>query len=77
MKIFKLFVVCFCIFIITGCSFSNKDIDNSPPIYPFFGNHANTYSQPKEGDEVWVLNLSDNSRQLYWFRKDKTDRIKK
>lgn len=50
--------------------FSNKDIDNSPPIYPFFGNHANTYSQPKEGDEVWVLNLSDNSRQLYWFRKD-------
>lgn len=50
--------------------FSNKDVDNSPPIYPFFGNHANTYSQPKEGDEVWVLNLSDNSRQLYWFRKD-------
>lgn len=27
MKIFKLFVVCFCVFIITGCSFSNKDID--------------------------------------------------
>jgi len=41
---------------------------------PFFGLHANTYSEPKVQDEVWVLNMSDNPQQLFWFRKD--DRTK-
>lgn len=50
--------------------FSPVDLENLPPIYPFFGGHANTYSEPTVGDEVWVLNVLDNNRQLYWFRKD-------
>lgn len=41
-----------------------------PPIYPFPLGHANTFSCPKTGEEVWVLSLRDNPLQLYWFRKD-------
>lgn len=41
-----------------------------PPIYPFPVGHANSFSCPKVGEEVWVLNFSDNKRQLHWFRKD-------
>ena len=42
-----------------------------PPIMPWFiGNNSNAYSKPKQYDEVWILNFSDNPRQLYWFRKD-------
>lgn len=53
--------------------FSAQDQELLPPIMPFFelmGCHANSFSTPIEGDEVWVLNLTDNPRQLYWFRKD-------
>lgn len=41
-----------------------------PPIYPFPFGHANTFSCPKTGEEVWVLSVSNNPLQLYWFRKD-------
>ncbi len=54
--------------------FNSEDIDKIPPIFPFFGGHANTYSQPKQYEEVWVLNATDNPLQLHWFRKD--DHIK-
>lgn len=50
--------------------FSEVDLEKLPPVMPFFGLHANTYSQPLVGDEVWVLNFSDNPQQLFWFRKD-------
>lgn len=50
--------------------FSAEDIDYLPTVMPFFGLHANTYSEPKIQDEVWVLNLDDNPQQLFWFRKD-------
>lgn len=50
--------------------FSEEDIDVLPPVMPFFGLHANTYSELKEQDEVWVLNFEDNPQQLFWFRKD-------
>ena len=50
--------------------FSEQDKESLPPIYPFFGNHANTYSQLKVGDYVWVLSFTDNNRQLHWIRKD-------
>lgn len=43
-----------------------------PPIMPWFiGSNSNTYSQPKQYDDVWIMNFDDNPRQLYWFRKDK------
>jgi hypothetical protein len=53
--------------------FSSQDQNNLPPIMPFFelsSSHANSFSTPQVGDEVWVLNMSDNPLQLYWFRKD-------
>lgn len=53
--------------------FSKEDQNNLPPIMPFFelvGDHANSFSTPRVNDEVWVLNMSDNPLQLYWFRKD-------
>lgn len=42
-----------------------------PPIMPWFiGHNSNAFSKVKEYDEVWIMNFSDNPRQLYWFRKD-------
>ena len=50
--------------------FSEEYKDKLPPIYPFFSHHANTYSDPKVYDDVWVLNFPDNPLDLHWFRKD-------
>lgn len=50
--------------------FSAEDQEVLPAVMPFFGLHANTYSEPKIQDEVWVLNVTDNPLQLFWFRKD-------
>lgn len=55
--------------------FSEQDLDKLPPIMPFFGNHSNTYSEPKQYDEIWVLNCEDNPMQLFWFRKDDHTKI--
>lgn len=42
-----------------------------PPIMPWMiGNNSNSFSQLKKYDDVWIINFSDNPRQLYWFRKD-------
>ena len=42
-----------------------------PPVYPWpFGQHANTYSCPKVGDEIWIISFADNPLQLHWVRKD-------
>lgn len=44
---------------------------NLPPILPWqIGSNCNSFSQPKQYDEVWIMNFADNPRQLYWFRKD-------
>lgn len=50
--------------------FSSRDKELLPPIMPFPIGPANSFSQPKEWQEVWVLNFTDNPLQLYWFRKD-------
>lgn len=50
--------------------FSEEDKENLPTVMPFFGLHANSYSEPNEQDEVWVLNMDNNPLQLFWFRKD-------
>jgi hypothetical protein len=53
--------------------FTTWDHELSPPIMPFWeliGGHANAFSTPLKGDEVWILNMTDNPLQLYWFRKD-------
>ena len=45
--------------------------DVLPPIYPWpFGYHANSYSCPKVGDDIWVMSYNDNPLQLHWARKD-------
>ena len=42
-----------------------------PPIMPWqIGSNCNSFSKPKVYDEIWILNFTDNPRQLYWFRKD-------
>lgn len=46
--------------------------ETMPPIMPWFiGNNHNSFSQPKKYEEVWIMNFTDNPRQLYWFRKDR------
>lgn len=55
--------------------FARADGEANPPIMPFFGWHANTYTEPQVHQEVWVMNFSDNPLQLFWFRKD-SDRLK-
>jgi hypothetical protein len=55
-------------------SFTDKP-ENMPPIMPWFiGSNSNSFSQPKQYDEVWIINFSDNPRQLYWFRKDRLEK---
>ena len=39
----------------------------------FIGNNSNTFSKLKQYDDVWIMNFSDNPRQLYWFRKDNVE----
>ena len=47
------------------------DPKQMPPIMPWFiGGNANSFSKLQQYDEVWIMNFSDNPRQLYWFRKD-------
>lgn len=41
-----------------------------PPIRMFPCGVANSITQVKELDEVWVLNFEDNPAELYWIRKD-------
>lgn len=50
--------------------FNENDKDNLPPVYPLFLSHCNQFSSPIVDDEIWVLNLTNNTQQLYWFRKD-------
>lgn len=57
--------------------FTREDPEKLPPIYPLFLFGVNSFSTPVIGDEVWIMNFSDNERQLYWFRKDELDNNKK
>lgn len=51
--------------------FSEQDsTDLLPPIYPWPGSQINSFSSVEFGDEVWVVNFSDNPIELFWFRKD-------
>lgn len=53
--------------------FMNGDEESNPSIAPFcelMGQHANMFSTPVAGEAVWVINTTDNPRELYWFRKD-------
>lgn len=49
------------------------DLELLPTIMPWFiGSNSNTFSQPIVGEEVWILNFSDNPLQLFWFKKEYT-----
>lgn len=56
--------------------FTREDPEKLPPVYPLFLFGVNSFSTPVKGDEVWIMNFSDNERQLYWFRKDDEDNNK-
>lgn len=47
-----------------------EDPTKLPPVTPLLLFHSNQFSTPVVDDEVWVLNFTDNTQQLYWFRKD-------
>lgn len=54
--------------------FASQDKDKLPPImHAPWGSHPNSFTTPDKGKEVWIMNFSDNKRQLYWFRKDPFD----
>lgn len=55
--------------------FSHDDETSKlPPIMPWqIGSNCNSYSSIKKYDEIWIMNFSDNPRQLYWFRKDRIE----
>lgn len=57
--------------------FTREDPEKLPPVYPLFLFGTNSFSTPVKGDEVWIMNFTDNERQLYWFRKDDLDNNKK
>lgn len=50
--------------------FDAQDKDGCPPVYPFYGQHANSFSSVAVNDEVWVMSFADNPLQLHWIRKD-------
>lgn len=50
--------------------FCEADLENLPPVYPFFPGPRNNFSMVDVDDEVWLLAFSDNPLQLYYFRKD-------
>ena len=52
------------------------DPEKLPPIMPWqIGSNCNSFTQPLEQNEVWIMNFADNPRQLYWFRKDTVSNI--
>jgi hypothetical protein len=47
------------------------DPSKMPPIMPWqIGSNCNSYTKPRIGDDVWIMNFADNPLQLFWFRKD-------
>lgn len=53
-----------------------EETEKLPPIMPWqIGSNCNSFTQPLEQDEVWIMNFADNPRQLYWFRKDNVSNI--
>lgn len=56
--------------------FTREDPDKLPEVTPLLLFGVNSFSTPVKGEEVWVMNFSDNDQQLYWFRKDSLDNDK-
>lgn len=50
--------------------FSREDVENLPVVMPWFTGGTNSYNTVELYDWVWILNVSDNPLQLFWFRKD-------
>ncbi len=50
--------------------FSAEDQDKLPPIHPWPTTGSNNFSTPNIGEEVWVVNFTDNPEELFWMRKD-------
>lgn len=47
---------------------NENEIENLPPIMPGFIGGTNV-SLPSIGDDVWILNFTDNPLELFWFKK--------
>lgn len=53
-----------------GLFSEQEDPNLLPPVSPLLLSHSNQFSTPIVDDEIWILNFTDNTQQLYWFRKD-------
>lgn len=51
--------------------FTEKDgAATLPPIYPLLQSSSNTFTKPKAGDLVWILNFTDNKMELFYIRQN-------
>lgn len=56
-----------------GLFTAEDDLEKLPPIMPWpSGVNTGAWSEPEPGQEVWILNMTDNPAGLFWFRKDRT-----
>jgi len=54
-----------------GMFVESDDPDLLPPVYQLFRSSLSQFSQPHEGDPIWVLTFKDNPQELaYIFRGD-------
>lgn len=53
-----------------GLFSEQEDPNLLPPVFPLLLSHSNQFTTPIVDDEIWILNFTDNTQQLYWFRKD-------
>lgn len=57
-----------------GLFTSEDSLEDLPPIMPWPGGvNTGAWSEPEPGQEVWILNLTDNPAELFWFRKDRLE----
>jgi hypothetical protein len=53
---------------VIGLFDESADPDTLPPVYPFTTFNRGTFSQPKEGDPIWVLIDRGNPQELLYVR---------
>ena len=57
-----------------GLFTAEDSLEDLPPIMPWPGGvNTGAWSEPEPGQEVWILNLTDNPAELFWFRKDRLE----
>ena len=50
-----------------GIFSDEEDLNNLPPVYPFFKSSNNNFSSPKENDNIWVIFNRTNPLELFYI----------